>query len=542
MKLVGIAHLLIEMGIRPVSRTTLCVAAVAASCAAGLPAPAWADDDTATPSPPATEPAPVTADLATALVDEATRAVEEATEDLAADIAPTTEGGHAVPENGTAEVPEQATDLDGTVPAPVTDSASTDASSADTTADGADTTTDSTARATGSDAGTPTTSPTAGATTPAAAPVAGAINLNVSVRIGSAGDNGPVSQTNATVVPTSAASTTPVASPAGTGTTAPSTGAQTDPTSSPWYWEWNCRDLPTAPVVSPDDSAGESLPTTWTWIWNCEGNSDQYHSETGTQYQQSNTNIAIRISSPGDDGSVAQTNIAISTGGPGSVSLPMIDLPTIVTTPKIELPTITVTTPAIDLTIPAAGTTAIVVAAPFAIPTVLVHPGATVGWALEIVDLAVANEARPAPPTPLETPVPSAVLAGGDEDDAAPGSRPSPPHPTFGPLGAHIGVVTAGSGASPSSSHADARHKPRATRTAPRWTPSKSAPGRQAPASPASGTSASAAGPGGSSGGGLPIFLALPFIAAMLDLARRVAVERATWPSGYRRRVPDTPG
>jgi hypothetical protein len=57
-----------------------------------------------------------------------------------------------------------------------------------------------------------------------------------------------------------------------------------------------------------------------------------------------------------------------------------------------------------------------------------------------------------------------------------------------------------------------------------------------------SGTSVSAAGTGGSPGGGLPIFLALPFIAAMLDLARRVALERATWPSGHRRRVPDTPG
>ena len=60
--------------------------------------------------------------------------------------------------------------------------------------------------------------------------------------------------------------------------------------------------------------------------------------------------------------------------------------------------------------------------------------------------------------------------------------------------------------------------------------------------SPVSGTSVSAAGTGGSPGGGLPIFLALPFIAVMLDLARRVALERATWPSGHRRRVPDTPG
>ena len=59
---------------------------------------------------------------------------------------------------------------------------------------------------------------------------------------------------------------------------------------------------------------------------------------------------------------------------------------------------------------------------------------------------------------------------------------------------------------------------------------------------PLSGASAAAASSGGSSGSGLPFLLALPFVAAMLDLARRVAFERATWPSGHRRRVPDKPG
>jgi hypothetical protein len=54
--------------------------------------------------------------------------------------------------------------------------------------------------------------------------------------------------------------------------------------------------------------------------------------------------------------------------------------------------------------------------------------------------------------------------------------------------------------------------------------------------------SAAAVGGGGSSGGGLPFLLALPFVAALLDLARRVALDRATWPSGHRRRDPDPPG
>jgi hypothetical protein len=64
-----------------------------------------------------------------------------------------------------------------------------------------------------------------------------------------------------------------------------------------------------------------------------------------------------------------------------------------------------------------------------------------------------------------------------------------------------------------------------------------------APLISASGVSAAAAGGGGgSSGSGLPVLLMLPFVAALLDLARRVALEHATWPSGHRRRVPDRPG
>ena len=56
------------------------------------------------------------------------------------------------------------------------------------------------------------------------------------------------------------------------------------------------------------------------------------------------------------------------------------------------------------------------------------------------------------------------------------------------------------------------------------------------------GASAAASTGGGSSGGGLPVFLALPFLVALLDLARRVALERAASPSEHRSRMPDTPG
>jgi hypothetical protein len=80
----------------------------------------------------------------------------------------------------------------------------------------------------------------------------------------------------------------------------------------------------------------------------------------------------------------------------------------------------------------------------------------------------------------------------------------------------------------------------------PEASPRRSAP--PAPARPSvisvSGVSAAAAsgGSGGSSGSGLPLLLTLPFVAALLDLARRVALEHATWPPGHRRRVPDRPG
>ena len=82
-----------------------------------------------------------------------------------------------------------------------------------------------------------------------------------------------------------------------------------------------------------------------------------------------------------------------------------------------------------------------------------------------------------------------------------------------------------------------------AAKPAPSWKPSADAngPPERRPTAP-TGASASAAGAGGSAGGGLPIFLALPFLVAVLDLARRVALERVTWPSGHRARMPDTPG
>ena len=60
----------------------------------------------------------------------------------------------------------------------------------------------------------------------------------------------------------------------------------------------------------------------WNWNWNCGGNTNgnvnsgsqstsQYQPVT-SQYQPINVNISIRIASPGNDGPVVQTNLALA--------------------------------------------------------------------------------------------------------------------------------------------------------------------------------------------------------------------------------------
>ena len=506
-------------------RVALWVVAFMAGCAAFLPAPAWADDGDAAPSASTAESATATGPD-TSLVDqavEAAEAAETAVEAVEAVVAATTGGEDAAVEaTEGAETAVQASDPTEPQPEIETDPASTGASEPDTTADSPDTTTDSAASTTVGD-GAARTAPSAPSTTPAA----GTINVNVIVRIGSAGDNGSVSQTATSVAPSSkpssaAPTTTQAARPAAAGSP---TAASGEPAASPWYWEWNCRDLPLVPVVSPTGSTGESFPSSWTWIWNCGGNSDQYQPETDDQYRASNTNVSIRLSSPGDNGPVTQTTIAISAGA-SSVSLPTIELPTM----TVTTPAITVTTPSVGITIPS-----IVVETPTETLTAQLAPGASAEWP---VDVAHGNDSAPAPSASLTadpiaiSPTPGDVISFGAER-----RRPAP-HAAHGILGA----VAASPGAAARGASTATRHDQRKAKPAPRWTPTEDASQSKAPASPPTSASASAAGAGGSPGGGLPIFLALPFIAAVLDLARRVALERATWPSGHRGRIPDTPG
>lgn len=390
------------------------------------------------------------------------------------------------------------------------------------------------------------------ATVAAAAQVAPS-NVNVSVRIGSPGDNGPVTQVNvaasaaaAGASPASAATSSTAAAPTGTaaGTSAAPTGAhaasaapsasQDDPET--WSWQWNCMSMPDLSVIPPVGSMSGSVPKNWTWIWNCGENPTQYQGTTSAQYQPSNVNIAIRISSPGNDGPVTQANVAVATRvGSVSVAAPqpgpglVLPLPIAVSAASDVLS---------DAVIPSMTSLQTLVAAePIWLGDDVIIP-ATVGSIVEL------------PQTLLPL---LGLRATGAVDRQwlgfpGRGSRLAAPAGPFAPVGllepetsttgsSGWAVASAvGRSAQPQASTSGAAEKPR---PAPRWRAPLRKP-MQAPVP--SGASFAPATGGGSSGGGIPIFLALPFLAAMADLARRVALDRVALPSGHRSRVPENPG
>jgi hypothetical protein len=188
------------------------------------------------------------------------------------------------------------------------------------------------------DARTPATPSSVGVQT-------GAANVNVSIRVDSPGNDGAVSQSNtaAAGAPTGTASALPAAS--ATSSTAssplsapardnmsqsvPATPAGATAAAGTWNWTWDCASPPTIDAPALLDADGQAVPWNWRWIWNCGGNTQsatspnsQYQpatgSETTTQYQPSNINISIRINSPGDNGPVNQTNVAISVAASGA--------------------------------------------------------------------------------------------------------------------------------------------------------------------------------------------------------------------------------
>ena len=168
------------------------------------------------------------------------------------------------------------------------------------------------------------------------------VNLNISIRVESPGDNGPVDQINAAVGAVAAELTAAPAAgaqapPAAQEPRRPATQVevpQPDPASQApeppiavsagpteqwdWTWQWDCGEVISPDIALPSTS---SLPIwNWNWNWNCgadppvseESESEipsQYHGGT-TQYQPINVNVSIRVSSPGNDGAVSQANVA----------------------------------------------------------------------------------------------------------------------------------------------------------------------------------------------------------------------------------------
>ena len=170
-------------------------------------------------------------------------------------------------------------------------------------------------------------------------------NVNISVRIDSPGDNGAVEQVNvATSTDEAAAAAAPAETapqyqpdppqyqqPIPASATPSADSAPQPPAAEPaqpvegwtWNWTWNCGDalpdIPLPPEVGPQN-------WTWNWDWNC-GESDPIPTNTTgqnpaqyqpgvTQYRPININISIRINSPGNDGPVSQTNVAVLVTAP----------------------------------------------------------------------------------------------------------------------------------------------------------------------------------------------------------------------------------
>jgi hypothetical protein len=195
------------------------------------------------------------------------------------------------------------------------------------------------------------------------------------------------------------------------------------------------------------------------------------------------------------------------------------------------------------------------------LPALLAEVGATVelpslgavllggaDWQTEAAGALVAtldalNEARL--PAPADA-APRGVGSPGDTPSpiAAISARPAPVDIARAPdTFARTPAVSATRGVASGALARDTVRPPdvERTRPAPRWKPVTNAP-RPGRSAPGSGATATVAGPGTAGGLGLPIFLALLILAVVLDLARRVALERVTLPSGHWRRPPDTPG
>ena len=181
------------------------------------------------------------------------------------------------------------------------------------------------------------------------------VNVNVSVRIGSPGDDGAVTQVNVAVddppaqyqpEPPQYQPVVPPSEPAspGAGSVAP---VADEPPASPvdgweWTWNWSCGDAPVGDIAIPFDVGTRDW--TWNWNWICGGgeptlNNNVEETITGyrapvTQYRPVNINVSIRIASPGDNGPVVQANVAVGV----TVPVPVLVQPPVRVEPPVAAP------------------------------------------------------------------------------------------------------------------------------------------------------------------------------------------------------------
>lgn len=398
-----------------------------------------------------------------------------------------------------------------------------------------------------------------GATAPPPALQSSPSNVNVSVRIGSPGDTGPVTQVNlAALAPAGATdAVSPTGDPPapggarGAGSVTPSAAGigpqpSADAGSGTWAWQWDCLSVPDFTAISDSGSGTGYIPVNWTWIWNCGDNPGQYQGATHSQYRPSNVNVSIRISSPGADGPVTQSNVAVAVvagvgASSGSVEAiaPQTAPPRTPGLPSPPPPNLAAITAAVAAPLAGVLSPAVAAAAPVteqrAAVAVLPALPSSIDEQLEIrfVPAPAGSSILAALSAPaLRRPMPGrarpATAIGPIAEVGAAMPRPAPVALTSGEASARgdAGAARPGGGR--------VRDGQR-----PRW----HAPAPQPAPEPApSAASAAPAAGGGSSSGGIPIFLALPFLAAMLDLARRVVLDGTALPSGHRSRMPDDPG
>jgi hypothetical protein len=153
-------------------------------------------------------------------------------------------------------------------------------------------------------------------------------NVNVSIRVESPGDDGAVTQANAAAAAEEppqyrpeAPQYRPAEPDAAPAAAAPAAG---DEPTWEWSWTWSCADVPTGPVPVPAGAATQVW--IWNWNWNCGGDgaqtpdnrpeSPQGYRPATVQYRPVNINVSIRVNSPGNNGPVVQTNVAVAVSVP----------------------------------------------------------------------------------------------------------------------------------------------------------------------------------------------------------------------------------